>query len=69
LQAFKALKEEGIHTVLVNPNIEMIVTLKGLADNFYLQPLTHEMIIQYQKSDGIYATSWTDNAQGRQQAK
>jgi carbamoylphosphate synthase large subunit len=68
---FKALKEESIYTILINPNIEMIATSKGLADNFYLQPLliTHEMIVQYQKPDGIYATSWTDNAQGRHKAK
>jgi carbamoylphosphate synthase large subunit len=66
---YKALKEESIYAILVNRNIETIETSKVLADNFYLQSLTHEMIIQYQKPDGICATSWTDNAQDRQQAK
>jgi hypothetical protein len=41
---------------------------KGLADNVYFWPLTHEMIIKYQKPDRIYATWWTDDAQGRHQA-
>lgn len=38
-QAIKALKEEGIRTVLVNPNIATIQTDTGLADEIYLQPL------------------------------
>ncbi|KAI9439409.1 carbamoyl-phosphate synth [Russula earlei] len=45
-QAIKALKEEGIYTILVNPNIATIATSKGLADK----------IIQYEKPDGIYVT-------------
>jgi len=68
-QASKALKEESIYTILVNPNTATIATSKGLADNVYFGPSTHEMIIQYQKPDGIYATWWTDSARGRHQAR
>lgn len=58
-QAIKALKEEGIHTILVNPNIATIATSKGLADKVYFLPVTPEFvrkIIQYEKPDGIYVT-------------
>lgn len=55
-QAIKALKEEGIHTVLVNPNIATVQTDAELADQVYLQPLTCPMvtsIIEKEKPDGI----------------
>jgi carbamoyl-phosphate synthase/aspartate carbamoyltransferase len=58
-QAIKALKEEGIYTILVNPNIATIATSKGLADKVYFLPVTPEFvrkIIQYEKPDGIYVT-------------
>jgi carbamoyl-phosphate synthase/aspartate carbamoyltransferase len=58
-QALKALKEEGIYTILVNPNIATIATSKGLADKVYFLPVTPEFvlkIIQYEKPDGIYVT-------------
>jgi len=58
-QALKALKEEGIYTILVNPNIATIATSKGLADKVYFLPVTCEFvrkIIQYEKPDGIYVT-------------
>ncbi|KAI8147634.1 isoaspartyl dipeptidase-like protein [Fennellomyces sp. T-0311] len=58
-QAIKALKEEGIHTVLINPNIATIQTSKGLADKVYFLPVTPEFVrkvIQYEKPDGIYVT-------------
>lgn len=58
-QAIKALKEEGIFTVLVNPNIATIATSKGLADKCYFLPVTPEFvrkIIKYEKPDGIYVT-------------
>ncbi|TFK51491.1 carbamoyl-phosphate synth [Heliocybe sulcata] len=58
-QAIKALKEEGIYTVMVNPNIATIATSKGLADKVYFLPVTPEFvrkIIQYEKPDGIYCT-------------
>ncbi|KDQ57925.1 hypothetical protein JAAARDRAFT_34741 [Jaapia argillacea MUCL 33604] len=58
-QAIKALKEEGIYTVLVNPNIATIATSKGLADKVYFLPVNPEFvrkIIKYEKPDGIYVT-------------
>ncbi|KAG8812756.1 hypothetical protein FRC17_001840, partial [Serendipita sp. 399] len=58
-QALKALKEEGIYTILVNPNIATIATSKGLADKVYFLPVTPEFvrkIIKYEKPDGIYVT-------------
>jgi carbamoyl-phosphate synthase / aspartate carbamoyltransferase len=58
-QAIKALKEEGIYTILVNPNIATIATSKGLADQVYFLPVTPEFvrkIIKYEKPDGIYVT-------------
>ncbi|MBO3808944.1 MAG: hypothetical protein FGF50_05055, partial [Candidatus Brockarchaeota archaeon] len=39
-QALKALKEEGIETVIVNPNIATIQTSRRMADKVYLEPLT-----------------------------
>ena len=38
-QALKALKEEGIHTVLINPNIATVQTSEGVADQIYFRPL------------------------------
>lgn len=55
-QAIKALKEEGIRTVLVNPNIATIQTDQQMADEVYLQPLNIETvtrIIEKEKPDGI----------------
>ena len=55
-QAIKALKEEGIKTVLVNPNIATVQTDPGMADTVYLQPLTVDVvtnIIKKEKPDGI----------------
>ena len=43
-QAIKAFKEEGVFTVLVNPNIATIQTSEGLADRIYLVPVTPEMV-------------------------
>ena len=45
-QAIKALKEEGIHTVLINPNIATVQTSKGLADRVYFLPVTTEYVTQ-----------------------
>ena len=39
-QALKALKEEGIKTVLINPNIATIQTSEGIADQVYFLPVT-----------------------------
>jgi carbamoyl-phosphate synthase large subunit len=55
-QAIKALKEEGVHTVLVNPNIATIQTSKHLADQVYFLPITAdfiERIIDKERPDGI----------------
>src|SRR5258708_5171591 len=55
-QAIKALKEEGIKTVLLNPNIATIQTSKMLADETYFLPVTPffaEKIIAKEKPDGI----------------
>lgn len=55
-QAIKALKEEGIKTVLVNPNIATIQTDPQMADEVYLQPLTVEVvtsIIEKERPAGI----------------
>ena len=45
-QALKALKEEGIETVLINPNIATIQTSEGIADKIYLLPVTLEFVTQ-----------------------
>ncbi len=55
-QALKALKEEGIKTVLINPNIATIQTSEGIADTVYFLPVTPEFvekIIIKEKPDGI----------------
>ncbi len=55
-QALKALKQEGIKTVLVNPNIATVQTDPGMADQVYLQPLnvrTVTEIIKKERPDGI----------------
>lgn len=55
-QAIKALKEEGIITILVNPNIATVQTDEGFADQVYLQPLNVETvtkIIEREKPNGI----------------
>jgi carbamoyl-phosphate synthase/aspartate carbamoyltransferase len=58
-QAIKALKEEGIYTVLINPNIATIQTSKGLADKVYFLPVNADFVrkvIQRERPDGIYVT-------------
>ena len=55
-QAIKALKEEGVRTVLVNPNIATIQTSDFLADRVYFLPITPyyvEKVIEKEKPDGI----------------
>ncbi len=55
-QALKALKEEGVETILVNPNIATIQTSQTLADRIYFLPITTyfvEKIIEREKPDGI----------------
>ncbi|OQV04243.1 hypothetical protein CLAIMM_09155 [Cladophialophora immunda] len=58
-QAIKALKQEGIYTVLINPNIATIQTSKGLADKVYFLPVNADFVrkvIKYERPDGIYCT-------------
>lgn len=58
-QAIKALKQEGIYTILINPNIATIQTSKGLADKVYFLPVTAEFVrkvIQRDHPDGIFVT-------------
>lgn len=45
-QAIKALKEEGVQTVLINPNIATVQTSKGMADKIYFLPITPEYVTQ-----------------------
>lgn len=55
-QALKALKEEGIETILINPNIATIQTSEGVADTVYFLPITPffvEKVIKKEKPDGI----------------
>ena len=55
-QALKALKEEGIHSVLINPNIATVQTSKDVADTVYFQPVTAEFVervIEKERPDGI----------------
>ena len=55
-QALKALREEGIHSVLVNPNIATIQTTEGIADKVYFLPVTPyfvERIIEKERPDGL----------------
>src|ERR1700686_3492100 len=47
-QAIKALKEEGIKTILVNPNIATIQTDPQMADQVYLQPLNLGLLLEEQ---------------------
>ncbi|GBU06810.1 carbamoyl-phosphate synthase large subunit [Bacteroidales bacterium] len=56
-QALKALKEEGISTVLINPNIATIQTSEGVADKVYFLPITPyfvEEILKKEAPDGIF---------------
>ena len=46
LQAIKALKEEGIQTILINPNIATVQTSKGLADKVFFLPITADYVTQ-----------------------
>ena len=55
-QALKALREEGIRSVLINPNIATIQTSEGIADQVYFQPVTPYFvteIIKKERPDGI----------------
>jgi len=56
-QALKALKEENIETVLINPNIATVQTSEGIADKVYFLPVTPdfvERVIEKERPDGIF---------------
>ncbi|NWT48006.1 PYR1 protein, partial [Chroicocephalus maculipennis] len=58
-QAIKALKEENIQTVLINPNIATVQTSKGLADKVYFLPITPDyvtQVIRNERPDGVLLT-------------
>ncbi|EMC91885.1 hypothetical protein BAUCODRAFT_152247 [Baudoinia panamericana UAMH 10762] len=58
-QAIKALKEEGIYTILINPNIATIQTSRGLADKVYFLPVNADFVrkvIKQERPDAIYVT-------------
>ncbi|XP_052865551.1 CAD protein [Anopheles cruzii] len=58
-QAIKALREENIRTVLINPNIATVQTSKGLADKVYFLPLTRyyvEQVLRAERPDGVLLT-------------
>ncbi len=55
-QALKAMREEGISTVLINPNIATVQTSEGVADKVYFLPVTPEVVTQIvrkERPDGI----------------
>ena len=55
-QALKALREEGIETILINPNIATVQTSEGVADHIYflpVQPYFVERVIQKERPDGV----------------
>ena len=55
-QALKALREEGVKTVLINPNIATVQTSEGVADQIYflpVQPYFVERVIKKERPDGI----------------
>lgn len=55
-QALKALREEGVETVLINPNIATVQTSEGVADQIYflpVQPYFVERVIEKERPDGI----------------
>ncbi len=55
-QALKAMKEEGIETILINPNIATVQTSEGFADKIYFLPVTPyfvERVIEKERPDGI----------------
>src|SRR3990172_4720353 len=54
-QACRSLREEGVHTVLVNSNPATIMTDEGIADTVYIEPLTAP-VIERERPDGLLPT-------------
>ena len=64
-QALKALREEGVETVLINPNIATVQTSEGVADQIYflpVQPYFVEKVIEKERPDGILLAAWNSTA-------
>lgn len=57
-QALKALKEEGISTVLLNPNIATIQTSEGVADKVYFLPITPYFVEEVIKKNNRTESYW-----------
>ena len=57
-QALKALKEEGIYTVLVNPNIATIQTSEGVADQIYFLPITPFFVEKVIQKKNLMVFCW-----------
>src|SRR5947199_10664458 len=58
-QACRSLREEGVHTVLVNSNPATIMTDEGIADTIYIEPLNVDIIsriIERERPDGLLPT-------------
>lgn len=62
------MKEEGIYTVLINPNIATVQTSEGVADQIYFLPVTPyfvEKVIEKERPDGIMLAWWADGTELR----
>lgn len=56
LQAIKALREEGVQTVLINANIATVQTSKGMAEKTYFLPVTLDYVTQVSNNGGLSST-------------
>lgn len=63
-QALKALKEEGIETVLINPNIATVQTSEGVADRIYFLPVTPSSLKRSSKRN-VHKASCSPSADRR----
>ena len=59
-QALKALRDEGISSVLVNPNIATIQTSEGIADKVYFQPVNTHFVTEIRKDLTAYCSHLAD---------
>ena len=57
-QALKALREEGIRSVLINPNVATIQTSEGIADKVYFLPVNTHFVTEVIKGDSALARAW-----------
>lgn len=69
-QAIKALKEENIHCILINPNIATVQTTKDMADKVYFLPINVEYVSQVCKvNHGIVLNNLTKDIQQKNAGK